>query len=144
MVWALKTTPEQIASELDMPFATLDELVDRMEIESALGNKKIEGRLIAVTKSRVLIDRLNEAVSVLRMKPKDGEDMYRIIHKTFMDPDFHGIVLDLLYELNLSKRKYYELRKKAIKLISLRLWSAPDKEIDVWLEVLTMLEDKDD
>jgi hypothetical protein len=61
-----------------------------------------------------------------------------------MDPDFHGIVLDLLYELNLSKRKYYELRKKAIKLISLRLWSAPDKEIDVWLEVLTMLEDKDD
>ena len=58
-----------------------------------------------------------------------------------MDPVVSRNIYDLFYELNLSKRKYYELRKKAIRLISLRLWSAPDKEVDVWLDVLMMLND---
>ena len=60
LVWALETTPDQIASELEMPFATLDELIDRIDLESALGNSKVENRLISVAKSRVLIDRIHE------------------------------------------------------------------------------------
>ena len=144
LVWALETTPDQIASELEMPFATLDELIDRIDLESALGNSKVENRLISVAKSRVLIDRIHEAVSVLRKKPKVGEDLYRVIYKTFLDPNFSGTVLDLLYQLNLSKRKYYELRKKAIRLISLRLWSAPNQEVDMWIEVVMMVQEKKD
>jgi hypothetical protein len=144
LVWALETTPDQIASELEMPFATLDELIDRIDLESALGNSKVENRLISVAKSRVLIDRIHEAVSVLRKKPKVGEDLYRVIYKTFLDPNFRGTVLDLLYQLNLSKRKYYELRKKAIRLISLRLWSAPNQEVDMWIEVVMMVQEKKD
>lgn len=139
IVWALESVPDQIASELQMPFATLDELVDRIDLEIGMENKRLESRLNSVTKSRLLIDRINEAVSVLKTKPKDGNDMYRVIYKTFMDPNVCRNIYDLFYELNLSKRKYYELRKKAIRLISLRLWSAPDKEVDVWLDVLMML-----
>lgn len=141
IVWALESVPDQIASELQMPFATLDELVDRIDLELGMENKRLESRLNSVTKSRLLIDRINEAVSVLKTKPKDGNDMYRVIYKTFMDPNVCGNIYDLFYELNLSKRKYYELRKKAIRLISLRLWSAPDKEVDVWLDVLMMLDE---
>lgn len=144
IVWALETTPDQIASELEMPFATLDELIARIDLESVLGNKRVESRLISVAKSRILVDRMNEALSVLRKKPKVGEELYRIIYKTFVDPNFNGTVLDLLYQLNLSKRKYYELRKKAIRLISLRLWSAPNQEIDMWLEVLMMVQEHTD
>lgn len=139
IVWALESVPDQIASELQMPFATLDELVDRIDLEIGMENKRLESRLNSVTKSRLLIDRINEAVSVLKTKPKDGNDMYRVIYKTFMDPNVCRNIYDLFYELNLSKRKYYELRKKAIRLISLRFWSAPDKEVDVWLDVLMML-----
>lgn len=141
IVWALESVPDQIASELQMPFATLDELVDRIDLELGMENKRLESRLNSVTKSRLLIDRINEAVSVLKTKPKDGNDMYRVIYKTFMDPNVCRNIYDLFYELNLSKRKYYELRKKAIRLISLRLWSAPDKEVDVWLDVLMMLDE---
>lgn len=141
IVWALESVPDQIASELQMPFATLDELIDRIDLELGMENKRLEGRLNSVTKSRLLIDRINEAVSVLKTKPKDGKDLYRVIYKTFMDPVVSRNIYDLFYELNLSKRKYYELRKKAIRLISLRLWSAPDKEVDVWLDVLMMLND---
>lgn len=141
IVWALESVPDQIASELQMPFATLDELIDRIDLELGMDNKRLESRLNSVTKSRLLIDRINEAVSVLKTKPKDGNDMYRVIYKTFMDPNVCRNIYDLFYELNLSKRKYYEIRKKAIRLISLRLWSAPDKEVDVWLDVLMMLND---
>lgn len=141
IVWALESVPDQIASELQMPFATLDELIDRIDLELGMENKRLESRLNSVTKSRLLIDRINEAVSVLKTKPKDGKDLYRVIYKTFMDPVVSRNIYDLFYELNLSKRKYYELRKKAIRLISLRLWSAPDKEVDVWLDVLMMLND---
>ena len=141
IVWALESVPDQIASELQMPFATLDELIDRIDLELGLENKRLESRLNSVTKSRLLIDRINEAVSVLKTKPKDGNDMYRVIYKTFMDSNVCRNIYDLFYELNLSKRKYYEIRKKAIRLISLRLWSAPDKEVDVWLDVLMMLND---
>lgn len=141
IVWALESVPDQIASELQMPFATLDELVDRIDLELGMENKRLESRLNSATKSRLLIDRINEAVSVLKTKPKDGNDMYRVIYKTFMDPNVCRNIYDLFYELNLSKRKYYELRKKAIRLISLRLWSAPDKEVDVWLDVLMMLDE---
>ncbi len=141
IVWALESVPDQIASELQMPFATLDELIDRIDLELGMENKRLESRLNSVTKSRLLIDRINEAVSVLKTKPKDGKDLYRVIYKTFMDPNVSRNIYDLFYELNLSKRKYYELRKKAIRLISLRLWSAPDKEVDVWLDVLMMLND---
>lgn len=141
IVWALESVPDQIASELQMPFATLDELIDRIDLELGMENKRLESRLNSVTKSRLLIDRINEAVSVLKTKPKDGNDMYRVIYKTFMDPNVCRNIYDLFYELNLSKRKYYELRKKAIRLISLRLWSAPDKEVDVWLDVLIMLDE---
>lgn len=141
IVWALESVPDQIASELQMPFATLDELIDRIDLELGMENKRLESRLNSVTKSRLLIDRINEAVSVLKTKPKDGNDMYRVIYKTFMDPNMCRNIYDLFYELNLSKRKYYEIRKKAIRLISLRLWSAPDKEVDVWLDVLMMLND---
>lgn len=141
IVWALESVPDQIASELQMPFATLDELIDRIDLELGMENKRLESRLNSVTKSRLLIDRINEAVSVLKTKPKDGNDMYRVIYKTFMDPNMCRNIYDLFYELNLSKRKYYEIRKKAIRLISLRLWSAPDKEVDVWLDVLIMLDE---
>ncbi len=144
IVWALETIPQQIASELQMPFATLDELVDRIDLEIGMDNRRLEGRLNSVTKSRLLIDRINEAVSVLRSKPRGGEDMYQIIHKTYMDPTFDGIVLAIIDELHLSKRRYYELKKQAIRLISLRLWSAPNIETEMWLDVLMMLENRSD
>ncbi len=144
IAWALESMPNQIASELAMPFATLDELMFRIDLEIAMDNKKLESRLNSITKSRLLIDRINEALSVLKSKPKVGKDCYQVIYKTYIDPSFDGTVMDMLYDLNMSKRKYYSCRKEAIRLISLRLWSAPDKETDMWLDVLMMLNSRDD
>ena len=83
-------------------------------------------------------DRLNDAVSILKSKPVNGNKMYDIIYMTFLGPDklMHE---DLLYRLDISARHYYRLRTQAINIIALRLWSAPAGEVDSWLEVLSIL-----
>ena len=140
IVWTLEHMPEQIASELDMPFATLDELIQRVDLELSLDNHKLEGRIYSISQSRLLIDRINEALTVLKCKPREGQELYDIIYHTYISPDICENVWELFRKLNLSKRKYYEHRKRAIRLLSLRLWSAPNKEINIWLDVLTMFD----
>ena len=144
IVWVLETMPDQIASELMIPFASLDELIDKVDMELSMNNRRLEGRLHSIMQSRLLIDRINEAVSVLKTKPNDGADMYSVIYETYMAPGGPFAAWELYRKVAMSKRKFYEIRKRAITLISLRLWSAPNREINIWLDVLTMLEDKND
>ena len=47
---------------------------------------------------------------------------------------------EILFRLDLSQRHYYRLREQAISILSIRLWSAPSEDVDVWLELLTLFE----
>lgn len=100
----------------------------------------MESRIESIKKSRLLLDRVNEALTVLKRKPEHGEKMYEVIYMTYLAPEklSHN---ELLYRLNISSRHYYRLRTQAIGIISLRLWSVPSTEMDSWFEVLTLLED---
>ena len=62
IAWMLECFPDSIAEELDQPFGGLDELIDRIDIESSLDNKKLESRIAGIQKSRILLDRVNEAL----------------------------------------------------------------------------------
>lgn len=119
--------------------AELDVLLDHMDLEMGMGNRKLESRLESVKKSRLLLDRVNEALTVLKRKPDNGPKMYEIIYLTYLAPDKLSHT-DLLYRLDISSRHYYRLRGQAITILSIRLWSAPASEVDSWLEVLTLLE----
>ena len=131
--------PDTIAQELDQPFDRLDELLDRLDMEMAIGNKKLENRLAGIEKSRMILDRVNEALTILKKKPEDGQKLYELIYLTFIAPETlnHS---ELLYRLNLSSRHYYRCREQAINILSLRLWSSPAKEVDFWLELLAVLD----
>ena len=139
IAWALECFPDTIAEELDHPLAELDALLDHMDLEMGMGNRKLESRLESVKKSRLLLDRVNEALTVLKRKPDNGPKMYEIIYLTYLAPDKLSHT-DLLYRLDISSRHYYRLRGQAITILSIRLWSAPASEVDSWLEVLTLLE----
>ena len=117
----------------------LDALLSAVDAEIGMGNKKLERRLESVEKSRLLLDRINESLTVLKKKPRDGELMYQIIYETYITPEVltHA---DILYRLNISSRHYYRLRTQAVNILSIRLWAAPAAELDSWLEVLTLLE----
>lgn len=139
IAWLLECFPDTIAQELDQPFDRLDELIDRLDMEMAIGNKKLENRLAGIEKSRMILDRVNEALTILKKKPEDGQKLYELIYLTFIAPEtlIHS---ELLYRLNLSSRHYYRCREQAINILSLRLWSSPAKEVDFWLELLAVLD----
>jgi DNA-directed RNA polymerase specialized sigma subunit len=137
--WALESFPEEIAEELDRPLESLDALLSLLDTEIIFGNYRLESRLQSVQKSRLLLDRINDALTVLKKKPKDGPILYKVIYETFIAPE-HLTIAELVYRLNISARHYYRLRSQAINVLALRLWSAPAEELDSWLEVLTLLE----
>ena len=54
IAWALECFPEAVAQELDEPFEKLDTLLDRMDAEAGMGNRKLESRVEGLRKSRLL------------------------------------------------------------------------------------------
>ena len=106
IVWALECFPSEVAQELDQPLKDLDALLSVVDTQVALGNAKLEHRLLSIRKSQLLLDRINEALTVLRHKPGNGELMYNIIFQTFITPDKPNHS-DILYRLDISERHYY-------------------------------------
>jgi len=137
IVWMFECFPESIAEELDKPLKNIDVLLSAVNDEIDLDNRKLENRLKSITKSRLLIDRVNEALTVLKKKPSHGELMYNIIYNTYIIPEKLSHI-DLVY--NLSDRHYYRMRRQAINILALRLWATPGGELDSWIEVLAILE----
>ena len=137
--WLLECLPAQIAEELDRPFISLDNLLGLVNAEICLDNVLLENRLMNVQKSRLMLDRFNEALSVLRQKPGNGEDLYNCLYLTFITTEdlSHQDILD---RLDISSRHYYRLRKLAINVLSIRLWAVPNVELDAWLEIMSVLE----
>lgn len=139
IVWALECFPEQVAEELDRPLKDLDALLSMVDAQLAMENTRLEHRMLSIKQSRLLLDRINDALTVLRQKPGNGEMMYNIIFQTFVTPDklTHQ---EILYRLDISDRHYYRLRQQAVNILSIRLWTAPAGCLDAWLEILTLLE----
>ena len=140
LAWVLEGIPSELKAELDIPFADLDTLISRLDLELSLNNHRLESRIYALIKSRMLMDRLNEAINFLRTKPGDGELLFQIIYHTYIGKKTHSFY-DLIELVGLSKSRYYTLRKRAITLIGVKLWSVPDEKLELWLEVLSYFEE---
>ena len=108
IAWALECFPEAVAQELEEPFGKLDTLLDRMDAEAGMGNRKLESRL--------------------KKKPGNGPRLYELIYLTYIVPEKLSHT-DLLFRLDLSSRQYYRLREEAISILSIRLWSVPEEEL---------------
>ena len=137
--WMLQCFPDTIAEELDAPLHDLDTLLDLVNAEIDLDNYRLENRIQSMRLSRSMMDRLNEAVSILRDKPQNGDMLYNIIYLTYIAPE-RLTVVEICSKLHISDRQYYRLRQQALNMISIRLWSAPAAELDSWIEVMSLLE----
>lgn len=140
IAWMLECLPDEIATELSSPTQNLDALIDKVDLELSMENQKLERRLYSAKKTRVLFNRVNEAISVLRKSPDKGEEMYQIIYKTYVAPQFNSVE-DLFSDLHMAQKTYYRLRDRATMLISLYLWSVPGADLEVLLEVMFVLEE---
>lgn len=140
IAWTLECFPEVIAEELNQPFTGLDALLEVVDLRLSLQNQRLESRIESVKKSRLLMDRINDALSLIKRKPEDGPTIYNVLYQTYIIPEKLSHA-DLLFRLNLSSRKYYRLRSQGIRLLSIRLWSAPTAELEAWIELLTLMSD---
>lgn len=138
-VWVITCAPQDIAEELEKQYETVDELLNQLDFEMAMGNHKVERHMESVMNSRMLLKRLDEALTVLKNKPDNGEKLYELIYLTYIAPEKLSHK-ELLYRLNISSRQYYRLREQATSILSIRLWSAPSSSVDFWLEILTLIE----
>lgn len=139
IAWLLECLPTNIADELEKPFEDVDRLLDQIDLEVALGNRKLENRMEGIRKTRLMFDRVNEALTVLSHKPDNGQRLYDVIYHTYIRPDRLSYI-EILDELRMSGRVYYRLRQQAISILSIRLWSTPVAGIDFWLDMLTLFE----
>lgn len=80
IVWALECFPSTIVEELDRPLDDLDALISYVDVEMSLDNRKLESRIESIKKSRLLLDRVNDALTILKKKPDSGEKMYELIY----------------------------------------------------------------
>ena len=141
IAWMLECFPEALAEELDRPFETVDQLLDGIDIASTFGERKLEHRTAAVEQTRLLMERINDALTVLKRRPENGQLMYDLIYQAYLAPEkLTGD--ELRYRLALSTRHFYRIRKEAITILSLRLWSTPDSASSLWIELLELLEEK--
>ena len=139
LVWSMECIPEDLMAELNVPMEQLDALITRLDLEMSMDNWRVESRLQSILRSRMLLDRLNEAIAFLRSKPQDGEQLYQIIYRTYIGEKMES-VYDVMASLGLAKNKYYTLRRKAITIIGMKLWSAPEANFELWVELLSMLD----
>ncbi|MBQ3221205.1 MAG: hypothetical protein IJB34_04520 [Clostridia bacterium] len=82
IVWLVECFPEFIATELAQPLENVDRLLARVDGELAFGNKKLDRKLASIEKTRMVLELVNEAISVLQKMPK-GESMYQVIYLTY-------------------------------------------------------------
>jgi hypothetical protein len=141
ILWQTDSELDTIAAELNLPLQKLDAVLSRIDAEIGMENRRLELRLERLAKTRQLLDRINDALTTLKYKPDNGPLLYDLIYLTYISEEkLHQT--DVLYRLNISRRHYYRLKEQAIDIISLRLWSVPSTNIDLWLDLVSMLSDK--
>lgn len=143
IVWQSQAQCVELAASLETPLEDMDALLSRVDAEIGMGNKRLEARLEVQQRYRLMITRVNEALSILRQKPGNGEFLYELIYLSYISPRKYSVE-DIANRLVLSRRHYYRLRQQAISVLSTRLWGAPSKELDLWLDLLSLLDMRDE
>lgn len=142
ILWQTDSELDTIAAELNLPLQNLDAVLSRIDAEIGMENRRLELRLERLAKTRQLLDRINDALTTLKYKPDNGPLLYDLIYMTYIGEE-KLLQTDVLYRLNISRRHFYRLKEQAVSIISLRLWSAPSADLDLWLDLVSLLSGSD-
>lgn len=135
----LSAIPETVAEELEKPYTETDQLVEMVDTELAMDNRRLENRLEHCKKARLCVDRLLEAVTVLKTEPNHGEVLYNLIYMKYIAPNKYTNE-EIAEELNISVSTMLRYKKEAIDLISYRLWGASNSRTAIALEALEIFQ----
>lgn len=135
---AVQFLPQQIASELNLPFKGIDDLLENCDIASTYLNSNIDDRLRNVQRTKQLIDVVNKSLTAMKEMSQEGELYYKLLYYTYLSPK-QLLIEDILKKLDISRSSYFRKRDNAIKLFGSILWLAPNREVDLWIDCITIL-----
>lgn len=92
IIWVLECIPGELSDELEVPVHDIDALAEKIDIQTSLENARIESRVNAMMKTRYLVDRIHEALAVIRKKPGNGEDLYSVLYTTYLSSLFFSFL----------------------------------------------------
>ncbi len=136
--WILICFPENVAKELDIPFKDIDHLIEKLDVEWSYGNKVIDNRMEGLMKTRMIIDKINNAIEMQKSNPDGGKRIYQLLYLQFIAPE-KLTTTEIALRLDVCERQYFRLKKKAITAVSNVLWSS-NKEVDFWIEIISILD----
>lgn len=142
IVTAVSTLPEHIAYELNTPFKDVDDLVERCDIASAYGDEIVESELRGIQRTRKLMDIIHKALTKLKTMSPDGELFYKIILLTYITPKVLKVDA-IVKKLGISRSTYFRKRDEAVNLFSSILWLTPNRELDLWIDFVTLLNEEE-
>lgn len=135
---AVQFLPQQIASELNLPFKGIDALLENCDIASTYLDSNIDDRLRNVQRTKQLIDVVNKSLTAMKEMSQEGELYYKLLYYTYLSPK-QLLIEDILKKLDISRSSYFRKRDNAIKLFGSILWLAPNREVDLWIDCITIL-----
>lgn len=138
IVSAVSSLPKQIAYELDTPLKDIDDLINKCDIAFTYGDEIVETEIRGVHRTKQLFDIVNKALTAMKTMSDEGELYYKILYYTYIDKK--KLKIDEIPPiLEISRRTYFRKRDDAIRLFSSILWLAPSRELDLWIDFVTIL-----
>lgn len=135
---AVQFLPQQIASELNIPFKGIDNLLEKCDIASTYLDSNIDDKLRNVQRTKQLLDVVNKSLTAMKKMSPEGELYYNLLYYTYLISKPLKIE-EILKNLDISRSSYFRKRDNAIKLFGSILWLAPNREVDLWIDCITIL-----
>lgn len=135
VVWSLGLSVQQVRKQFQIEYGkSIEDFLDSVYLAGAdLTGTDIEHQARCIQRSAKMIGLVDEAMQLMREKHRDGEELYWILHYTYIiSPQLRNV--DQIVEKmrnhipEMSLRTYFRRKQYAIEVLSTILWGYSAKD----------------
>ncbi len=135
VVWSLELSVQQVRKQFHIEYGkSIEDFLDSIYLAGAdLTGTDIEHQARCIQRSAKMISLVDEAMQLMREKHRDGEELYWLLHYTYIiSPQLRNV--DQIVEKmcnhipEMSLRTYFRRKQYAIEVLSTILWGYSAKD----------------
>lgn len=142
VVWSLELSVQQLRNEFQIEYeSSVEDFLESVYLAGAdLSGTDLEHHARCIERSNKMLKLVQNAITLLRNKHKNGEAYYWVLYYTYLSPQQFDNVEEIIEQLrphirDISFRTYYRRKNKAVEALSSILWGYTTRDS------LQMLED---
>ena len=135
VVWSLELSVQQVRKQFHIEYGkSIEDFLESVYLAGAdLTGTDIEHQARCIQRSAKMIGLVDEAMRLMREKHRDGEELYWILHYTYIvSPQLRNVdqIVDKLrvHMPEISLRTYFRRKQYAIEVLSTILWGYSAKD----------------